>query len=429
MKLVFNQFLAYSPIFKPVLFVIFGGILGGYIGASFFLLLTVMFTKNHILEILLVLLLFTFFLADSYNGFFAFAQNFRYVMLGVSLFFLARYKLIEKSDANFMLPFTITALIITVLFSPLGILAVLRAVAFWLVCLVIFKFIKILSQRNRKQITELLLLTITLYVFVNIFFLIFPVISVFQLGRFKGLAGNPNGLALLSIFLFALVEYISETNITVFKKQFFLFLKIILVVIVLLTGSRTSLFSLLIFIALINFYDKTLLLIIALTGILLSYLLVTVDNIQSFLNYFGLSDFLRVNSLSDASGRTDVWPVVWNEVKKNIWFGNGIMYDNFFLADYVKKYIGQVGAARQWGGVWSSYLSLLLNVGVIGFVMYLFFWIRIYFKSHHKKIALPFIVMCFLCGVTESWMAASMNPFTPVMFVFWAMQTQALKKE
>ena len=130
-----------------------------------------------------------------------------------------------------------------------------------------------------------------------------------------------------------------------------------------------------------------------------------------------------IETLADGSGRTEVWPVVWEEISNAPFFGNGILYDDYFMKDYVTTNIGEY-ASRHWGGVWNSYLSLLLDVGVIGCIAYVYFWIIVFKKSHYKNMAIAFIAMCLLSGFTESWMAASMNAFTPMMFLFWAIQLQ-----
>ena len=46
-----------------------------------------------------------------------------------------------------------------------------------------------------------------------------------------------------------------------------------------------------------------------------------------------------------------------------------MLYDDYFIKDFVSNNIGE-NAPRHWGGVWNSYLSLLLDVGIIGFIAY-----------------------------------------------------------
>jgi membrane-bound metal-dependent hydrolase YbcI (DUF457 family) len=71
----------------------------------------------------------------------------------------------------------------------------------------------------------------------------------------------------------------------------------------------------------------------------------------------------------------------------------------------------------------------LLNVGIIGLIAYAYFWIKVLKKSHYNNLAIAFLCMCLLSGITESWMAASMNAFTPIMFLFWAVQSQPATKK
>jgi O-antigen ligase len=141
------------------------------------------------------------------------------------------------------------------------------------------------------------------------------------------------------------------------------------------------------------------------------------------LSFLAEISFLRIETLADASGRIEVWPVAWEEIKNAPIFGNGILYDDYFIKDYVSINIGE-NASRHWGGVWNSYLSLLLDVGIVGCIAYAYFWIQAFRKSHDKNLAIAFVFMCLLSGFTESWMAASMNAFTPMMFLFWAIQSQ-----
>ena len=101
-------------------------------------------------------------------------------------------------------------------------------------------------------------------------------------------------------------------------------------------------------------------------------------------------------------------------------------YDGLFIKDYAQYYVDQ--KARHWSGIWNSYLSLLLNVGVVGLVAYFYFWIKVYNKPSFSNLSFPFVFGCLLIGITESWMNASMNAMTPLMLLFWAIQTCHIKK-
>jgi len=418
-----HRFLEHRSIFIPILIVIIVGVFGGFMAAAVLSVLILLFSKKNRLEFLFTLAIFTFFLADNYRGIFSFMQNFRFVLLGISIIYLLKYKLIQNNNANYLILFTIIAFGITLLFSPLGFAAVIRSVAFWVVGLVLFKLANLLYLSNIKRASELFVLILVLYFSVNLILVFLPILEVYLMGRFKGLAGNPNGLALITMFSYALLHLIDERKDTTFKKSFFLAFKMGLFFMVFLSGSRTALFSMIAFECIVRLINNKPLLLISLGSFAFLYVLVNSIGTDSLIEYLGFSDYLRVESLSSASGRTDVWPVAWEEIKNAPWFGRGILYDDYFMKDYVARYVGE-NAARQWGGVWSSYLSLLLDVGVIGCLAYAYFWIQVFRKSHYKNTAIAFIILCFLSGITESWMAASMNAFTPLMFLFWAIQSQ-----
>jgi O-antigen ligase len=200
-----------------------------------------------------------------------------------------------------------------------------------------------------------------------------------------------------------------------------------IVSIVILTGSRNGIFSLLIYeIAILSNKNKGLF-SIGLGILLLFYYSISVYDIIAILNSFGLGDFFRVDSLLDASGRTEVWEVAWQELKRSPWFGNGMMYDNYFIDEYGLQHYG-VNRARHWYGIWNSYLSLLLNVGIIGLAAFAYFIKEMYRFAQNKNLAFAFLVMALFSAITESWMAASMNAFTPLFFLYWAIQAQPINR-
>lgn len=424
MRKLYSRFVSLKNIFIPVLAIILGGVVGTWIASSALLLLTVMFMPNKIkAEFLFVLFFLVFFLGDSFSGPLSFAQNFRFVVLGFSMVYLLRFQLFKNNFGNYIFPFSLVAIIITFFFSPVGTMAVLRAVAFWLVAVIIFKLFKINYHKNPQRILQLVVLTITLYFGLTLLFIFLPGISVFQMGRFKGLMGNPNGLGMLAMFCYAILSLVKERQEINFDKSFFLKLKVLLIILIMLSGSRTALFSVIIFEMVIRFINNKILFFLALLSVSFIYVFNSSFGLVSVVEFFELSDYLRVDSLQDASGRMDVWPVAWEEIKNNPWVGNGILYDDYFIKDYVLRNFGEA-PSRQWGGVWSSYLSLLLDVGIIGILVYAFFYVKMFVKALDKKKALAFILLCIFSAITESWMASSMNAFTPLMFLFWAIESQ-----
>ena len=415
-----KQLINYSNIFLPAIFIIIAGILGGFLASSALLVLILMFPQKNVLEFLLVLLISVFFLADNFTGPFAFMQNFRFVMVFVSFLYTLKYNVFKNNNANYILPFTIVTFCITLLFSPIGITAVLRSLGFWVVGLVIFKIVNLLYSKNSKRASELLVITSVTFVFYNIILWFSSFEFLYLAGRYKGLAGNPNGLALVLMFNYALLFLIKKRKDITFTKHFFLVIRILIFLLIVLSGSRTALISVIAFQFLIWANKRKFLGFISI--VILSLLYLFIEEIIN-LSFLAEISFLRIETLADASGRIEVWPVAWEEIKNAPIFGNGILYDDYFIKDYVSINIGE-NASRHWGGVWNSYLSLLLDVGIIGCIAYAYFWRQAFRKSHYKNLAIAFVFMCLLSGFTESWMAASMNAFTPMMFLFWAIQSQ-----
>ena len=419
-----RKLINYRNIFFPAVIILIAGTLGGFLASTAILVLILMFSKKNVLELFLVLLIFTFFLGDSLIGPFVFAQNFRFAMVLVCSLYLLKYNLFKNNNANYIIPFTIVAFCITILFSPVGISAVLRSLGFWLVGLLIFKIVNLLFMKNSKRTSELLAFTVIIYLAINIILMFLPSELTYLLGRFRGLAGNPNGLALILIFSYALLSLLEKRKEITFKKGFFLTFKVAIFFVIFYTGSRTALLSLIAFEFLL-WYRKYSVLTFVMISVLFFFFTFFIDT--DFLNNSQNISFLRYDSLMNASGRVEVWPVAWEEVENAPFFGNGFLYDNYFIKDYVLTNIGEY-VPRHWSGVWNSYLSLLLNVGFIGLIAYAYFFIQFFRKSHYKNLAIAFVTLCLLSAVTESWMAASMNPFTPMMFLFWAIQSQPATK-
>ena len=129
----------------------------------------------------------------------------------------------------------------------------------------------------------------------------------------------------------------------------------------------------------------------------------------------------RYDTLFNLGGRTEVWPVVVEKILDGPWFGNGLQFDSTYIKDYADRYVGQF-RERHWSGVWNSYLSIVLNVGIIGLISYLFSLYKLIINSKVKTHALIFLICICLIGFTESWMSSSLNPFTPLMLIYFSIQ-------
>ena len=401
------------------------GVFFGYIGASIVLIFSLFF-KNicYKEELLIVGFLFTFILADNFSGPFVFAQNLRFIVLGLTLVFLYKYNLFSHFLANKILPFSIIALIITILYSPLGYPALLRAAAYWLMAITVFKSIQLIYDKSILSLGQLLLLLIASYIIITLVSYIIPVgIDVLLKNRFKGFMGNPNGLGLLMLMFYPLIDLFVKRGEVLMKRHWQIIIKLTIVLVILLTGSRNAFFSIIIYESAYFLHNNKGLFLITLTSVVIAYYSISINDIIGFVQKLGLVNFFRVESLLDASGRTEVWEVAWREIKRSPWLGNGMMYDNHYIVDYAAKHFGS-NVERHWSGIWNSYLSLMLNVGIAGVTAYGYFIREMYRYAQNKNLAFAFLVMSLFSAITESWIAASMNAFTPLFFLYWAVQSQ-----
>ncbi len=421
-----SPILHYRKLFLALVILFLVGIATNFVIAGVVLVLYLIHPRFKFKnQFILLSLLGACFLATNLTPAFSFAENFRYVVLAIGSVYLFYNRGVPRNPGNYILPFAFYATFITFLLSPLGFEAILRGIGYWLIAIVIFVAYSNSYRTNTVITSQLLLGFLLLFFAINCLYLFLGSESYF-LGRFRGLTGNPNELGLIAVFSYGIIDFLKKKGQTDFPKNYFLLIKILLVVIILLTGSRTGLFGLVLYELTYRLFQNKFVLFLSILALgILYYLSLTIDPLD-LVRSLGLSEILRADSLTTASGRTEVWEVAWEEIKKSPLFGKGMLYDNYFILEYGREQIGD-GRARNWYGVWNSYLSLLLDVGILGLSLYFVFVLKMFRISQYKNLAAAFLAMTLFAGITESWMAASMNAFTPLFLLYWAMQSTTAK--
>ncbi len=126
--------------------------------ASFMFFYYILATQyKHKEEAVLILFLTAFILGDNFSGRLGFAQNLRFTALGLTLMFLQNRNLFEKNLGNKLLIFSLIALVITFIYSPIGTPALLRAVSYWLMALSIFKLVQLIYKKNQFSLSQILI--------------------------------------------------------------------------------------------------------------------------------------------------------------------------------------------------------------------------------------------------------------------------------
>jgi hypothetical protein len=403
--------------------VFIAGFIGGFIAAAAMLVgILLLIQKKEQLFFLIGIFLLTFMLGDNFKGALGFFQNLRFVVLGLSVIVLLKYQLLQNNPGNVFIPFTIYAFIVSLVLSPVGTGSVLRSLGYWVVALLAFKLIQLAAGNARKYTVSFISFILFLFCAVNGLLYFIPIsANSFLVGRFMGLMANPNGLGLISMLCYALLVFFRDHEKSVFPRKFFYLLQLFLLFFIIVSGSRTAFISVLGFEFLLRVRQNPFVLILSVLFLVAFNVFLNNSSLLDFLSNTGLSDRLRLSSLETASGRTEVWQVAYAKFIEEPWIGNGMLYDDYFIEQYSDKYIG-LNKARQWNGIWNSYLSMALNVGLIGIGLFGAAWYRLYRLSVYSVFRFAFLGLCLVSAVTESWMAASMNAFMPMVFLIWAFQ-------
>jgi O-antigen ligase len=334
----------------------------------------------------------------------------------LGLLFLLPHGLLRLNKANHLIPFTVYCLAVTYVFSPLGPAALLRCLGYYLVPLIIFRAVDNLYAVNRNS-SVILYLFFSLYLVVN--FLLIPIDSFYLVGRFRGLMGNPNGLGMLVLFIYGAMDLLAKLNPQRIDHRYSYVFKAIAILLIIISGSRTALVALIVYEFLYVFlrYKRLRIVIVLISSLLVTFVLYFDFNQLAI--SLGLAEQLRLDSLETGSGRTEVWAVAWEKILEQPLFGNGLQFNTYYIDQVATSLFGD-NRPRHWNGVWSSYISLLMNVGFVGFSIFVIGIKKIIGSLRQNYFGWCFLAMVLIIGVTESWMAAPMNAFMPMFFMYFA---------
>ena len=259
------------------------------------------------------------------------------------------------------------------------------------------------------------------FVFSLILYFIFPDVVILK-NRYRGLLGNPNGFGLLSLLSFFSFYYINHVAKNYFSLNEKYLIYTILLSCLMLSESRSCIFSFFTFLI----FNLTLRysLIFAITLSFFSFFLFEViySNPINFLIQFNLDSFFRIESFTNASGRYIAWDFLLNKIKSiNYLIGNGVgSTEVLFIDNYnVLSRLGHEGNAH------NSYLTMWYDISLIGLLSYVFYLLTFAYKSNFIQNTIPFFIGIFIVGYYESWLSASLNPFV-VIFIFFLVSIKSI---
>lgn len=405
-------------LFLPVLIV--STMVLKYVGLLVLLGGLVLFTQKRRYDLIIVTFIVILIFSDNLNPRFDMFKNMRIlillytVMLSISV--ILQYEKGLDRRLLYFTPFFIAGFIASYFFSPSLSASVIRDISYFLLVFSMFTFFRFTYRQLRESLSENILVLLMIIYGISFLGIFPPLNSSFFVGsRLSGLMGNPNGLALLSVLSYPLVDYLESDNKEISPRVIKL-LKFLIVVCLLFTGSRNGLVSLFIYIVLRALFTQDLLAKVF-SVIAMVAALTVILNLQAILQSVPqLHDYTRAGTIEDASGRVQVWAVAMEEIQRNPWIGKGNYYYNIYFDDYARTY-GLV--ARQWFSVWNSYLAFLLDSGFIGLAAYAIFLFGLIRYSRSWKRSIPFLGAALFSAIFETWLVASLNAFTPMFLLYF----------
>lgn len=381
-------------------------------GAIFIMATLFYFMKTDNYKAILFGLVTVIFISDSRNLGFSFVANLKLAYVIVILFYMFFNSKKFQPYSQLYVPFFLFFLYSTplVFISETPLISFQKVISYDLVFFLVPNFFMNSYRNSGDEFIKDFLNFLCLFLLVGL--LLLPFASqklLFIEGRFNGLLGNPNGLGLYVSILFILFLITNDLFPNLFSKQERIFNFCLILISAFLSGSRNSILTIIIFLVLIRSFRISSILGFA----FMITVIVTKDYIEDFfilmIKVLGLEDFYRIEGVEKASGRTIAWAFGWEKVQEHFIFGHGFNYTNY-IYDLNHDELSKLGHQ---GNAHNSYLTFWLDTGIIG----LFLILRGFFLSFYRVFSisplfLPALLSIMFSMFFESWLAASLNPFT-----------------
>ncbi len=261
-------------------------------------------------------------LSDSRQGIFNFATNLKTIMMLImGYLFLIMPK--ERDAWRFLkpfIPFFIVAFI-SLIGSPVAFNGFQKTVSYVLLLLVVPGIIKLLlAYEQDRFLYHLVMLGVLVLAIGLILRFIYPGFVIFGGERFSGLFGNPNAIGIYGFMFMALFTIIKYYQPHLFTNKQAIFVYAIIIISLILGGSRGGIFSAALFILAWTLLKRDPILgFIIMSIIFISYQLV-MDNFIEIATSIGLEKYFRLETLETGSGRVLAREVAWENIQENYWF-------------------------------------------------------------------------------------------------------------
>lgn len=240
-------------------------------------------------------------------------------------------------------------------------------------------------------------------------------------GRFRGIFGNPNGMAIYCYLFLMLAAVVNSVNPELFNWRERIFIFGVIIYFLIASGSRASLTSAAIFMIFHRFFAYSPML--GFVGLVSLFLAVEVisSNLETIIIYLGLEEYFRLETLEEGSGRYFAWEFAWQHIQRYFVFGGGFANDESIMRRY-RLYLESQGHQ---GGVHNTYLSMWLDVGIVGLLIFLRSLALLFIKaSKLVPMSLAILFSTLFSIMYESWLIGSLNPYTIVLLMTMTVVTE-----
>ena len=375
--------------------------------------------KEMFLGFILILIL-----SDSRQIALDFAKDLKnYYMLFLSLVMIVDRNQLPRFNTLYQgfIPFFLVASI-AMMFSDNFTVSIQKTVSYFLLLLIVPNYITLIYVRYGASVFKEMMYFYSILFIIGFLLIFVNSELVFLEGRFSGILGNSNGMGIFGSLVFLLFTTFSFFFPNLFTLREKIFFYAIILVSLGLSGSRGGILSLLIFVLFFQVFRfspwvGTLVFLSLAIGFEVLF-----ANLTKVIVSLGLGEYFRLESIETGSGRLIAWGFAWEKIQDNFYIGKGFGHTEFIFG---KNYRLLSSLGHQ-GNAHNSYLTFWLDTGIVGLFFYLMALLSIFVRSLKRSpLALPILFAVLFSVNIESWLTASLNPFTIIlMMILTLLSTQ-----
>jgi len=392
---------------------------GMYGGPSYYLVvpasLMLLRMRNMHSEVLFGLLIITV-LSDHWKPHLLWASNVKDIYL-MMMFVMFLFNTKDFSYKNMVigpfLPYLIW-IFIPLLRSPDAFVAFQKTISTVLFYSITPVWIMKALSEEKEHFLKGAVLTMTALLFYGLFMAVIWPESAYLMGRFRGVTGNPNSLGIICTVFFAMFTIINSHYKEMFSKWEAGIIYAAILLSVVLSGSRNTIFAILIFYSFARFFKVSYLLGFTAVVVLAVLYQILITNLPAIIAALGLQEYMRVENIEDGSSRLIAWQFTLNHLKQDYLMGHGIGYEVYFFQTYGMDLFFKYHV----GNTHNSWLAIWLNTGIIGLILYAGALIyRFVSFASHSVYAIPMLYSVMFSATFESWLAGVLSPYILLMLI------------